>query len=129
MSIEQPYPGYATNRLVRIREILDRTVWPREDVRRALAVRDIKTVYRVLQRHGVSQRLIAVFTEQSQSEISEILKDRRVVSYDVLARIADGLGLPRGWMGLAHDNDTLRLVQAWRQETGQQYGSPTSDRN
>jgi hypothetical protein len=25
-----------------------------------------------------------------------------VLSYDVLVRISDGLGVPRGWMGLAH---------------------------
>ena len=35
--------------------------------------------------------------------MSEIIAGRRVVdSYDLLVRIADGLGLPRGWMGLAH---------------------------
>jgi hypothetical protein len=27
-----------------------------------------------------------------------------VVSYDVLVRIADGLGVPRGLMGLAHED-------------------------
>jgi hypothetical protein len=33
---------------------------------------------------------------------SEIIAGRRVVSsYDVLVRISDGLGVPRGWMGLA----------------------------
>jgi transcriptional regulator with XRE-family HTH domain len=50
----------------------------------------------------MSQRRIAAMTGQSQSEISEILSGRRVVSYDVLLRIADGLGVPRGLMGLAH---------------------------
>ena len=28
---------------------------------------------------------------------------RQVVSYDVLVRIADGLEVPRGWMGLGLD--------------------------
>jgi transcriptional regulator with XRE-family HTH domain len=74
-------------------------------MRTALAVRDVATVYRILQKHGVSQRRIATLAEQSQSEISEILAGRRVSSYDVLARIADGLGVPRGWMGLAFDAD------------------------
>ena len=68
---------------------------------RALAERDIPTVYRLLQRHGASQRAIAERTGQAQSEISEILNGRRVISYDLLARIADGLDVPRGWMGLA----------------------------
>jgi transcriptional regulator with XRE-family HTH domain len=59
-------------------------------------------VYRLLQRFGVAQRRIAALTDQSQSEVSEIIAGRRVVvSFDVLARIAEGLGVPRGWMGLA----------------------------
>jgi transcriptional regulator with XRE-family HTH domain len=50
----------------------------------------------------VAQRRIAALTDQSQSEVSEIIAGRRVVvSYDVLVRISDGLGVPRGWMGLA----------------------------
>jgi transcriptional regulator with XRE-family HTH domain len=73
-------------------------------MRAALAARDIAVVYRILQRHGISQRRIATLTEQSQSAVSEILAGRRVVSYDVLVRIAHGLGIPRGWMGLAYDN-------------------------
>jgi transcriptional regulator with XRE-family HTH domain len=39
----------------------------------------------------------------SQSEVSEILKGRQVMSHDVLVRIAEGLGIPRGLMGLAYD--------------------------
>jgi hypothetical protein len=87
----------------RSRRWVDPAVWQREDMRRALAVRDIAVVYRLLQRFGASQRQIAARTEQSQSEISEILCGRKVVSYDVLVRIADGLRVPRGWMGLAFD--------------------------
>src|SRR5690242_16686529 len=75
-------------------------------MRAALAVRDIRTVYRLLQRHGVSQRRIAAMAGQSQSVISEILAGRQVTSYDVLVRIADGLGVPRGHLGLAHDDQT-----------------------
>lgn len=69
----------------------------------ALAGRDIARVFRLLQSHGVTQRRIAAMTGQAQSEISEILGGRRVAAYDVLVRIADGLGVPRGYMGLAHD--------------------------
>jgi antitoxin component HigA of HigAB toxin-antitoxin module len=76
-------------------------VWQHEDMHNALAVRDIATVYRLLQRYGASQRAIGERTGQSQSEISEILSGRRVTSYDVLVRIADGLGVPRDRMGLA----------------------------
>jgi len=45
-----------------------------------------------------------------QSEVSEILAGRRIVSYEVLARIADGLGVPRGYLGLQYDDETQRLV-------------------
>jgi len=79
-------------------------------MRAALAARDISTVYRLLRRVGVSQRQIAAMTGQSQSEVSEILKGRQVMAYDVLARIADGLGIPRGYMGLAYDEATATSV-------------------
>jgi tetratricopeptide (TPR) repeat protein len=79
-------------------------------MRTALAGRDISTVYRLLRRVGVSQRQIAAMTGQSQSEVSEILKGRQVMAYDVLARIADGLGIPRGFMGLAYDEATATSV-------------------
>ena len=75
-------------------------------MRAALAERDVAGVYRRLQSAGVSQRRIAALTGQSQSEISEILAGRRVTNYEVLVRVADGLGVPRGWMGLAHVDST-----------------------
>ena len=84
---------------------VDPDVWDRRDMRYALATRDIKMIYEILQRHGVSQRKIAARTGQSQSEVSEILSGRRVWSYEVLLRIARGLDVPRSWMGLAFDTD------------------------
>jgi transcriptional regulator with XRE-family HTH domain len=84
--------------------------WQQREMRAALAARDISTVYRLLRRVGVSQRQIAAMTGQSQSEVSEILKGRQVMAYDVLARIADGLGIPRGFMGLAYDEATATSV-------------------
>ncbi len=71
-------------------------------MRAMLAVRDIGEVYRALTNLGVSQRQIAALTGQSQSEVSEILAGRRVVAYDVLVRIAEGLGIPRELMGLSY---------------------------
>ncbi len=70
--------------------------------RYALARHDIAAVYRLLRDAGVSQRRIAEVTGQSQSEVSEILKGRKVCGYDVLLRIAEGLDVPREWMGLAY---------------------------
>jgi transcriptional regulator with XRE-family HTH domain len=84
--------------------------WQQREMRAALAARNISTVYRLLRRVGVSQRQIAALTGQSQPEVSEILKGRQVMAYDVLARIADGLGVPRGYMGLAYDEATAITV-------------------
>jgi transcriptional regulator with XRE-family HTH domain len=50
---------------------------------------------------GLTQRELAVLVKMNQSEVSEILTGRRVLAYDVLIRVADGLGIPRGMMGLA----------------------------
>jgi transcriptional regulator with XRE-family HTH domain len=94
----------------RVQDQVDPALWLRPDMRAALATRDIAGVFRLLQRVGVSQRRIAALTGQSQSEISEILGGRHVVSYDVLARIADGLGVPRGHLGLAYDESTAQMV-------------------
>jgi len=51
--------------------------WERQEMRDALANRDVSSVYRQLRRVGVSQRQIAALTGQSQSEVSEILKGRQ----------------------------------------------------
>ena len=85
-------------------------------MRDALAARDISLVYRLLRMQGVSQRHIAAKTGQSQSEVSEILKGRQVMAYDVLARIADGLQIPRGYMGLAYDTATQVRVATTRKD-------------
>jgi transcriptional regulator with XRE-family HTH domain len=58
-------------------------------------------VYRLLNEAGVPQRTIAALVGQSQSEVSEIIKGRRVQAYDVLARICTGLGIPREAMELS----------------------------
>jgi transcriptional regulator with XRE-family HTH domain len=80
------------------------------DMRAALACRDITTVYELLKQAGVSQRGIAALVGQSQSEIWEVLNGRQVLAYDVLVRICEGLGVPRGWMGLAHDEVSSQLA-------------------
>jgi hypothetical protein len=46
-------------------ESINPAVWERPDMRDALAVRDVAAVYRLLQKHGVSQRQIAALTGQS----------------------------------------------------------------
>jgi plasmid maintenance system antidote protein VapI len=81
---------------VRMHKLADPAIWDRQDMRYALAVHDIAKVYRVLQQFGVSQRRIAARVGQAQSEVSEIIGGCKVVAYDVLIRIADGLGVKRG---------------------------------
>jgi transcriptional regulator with XRE-family HTH domain len=84
---------------------LDSALFDSDEVRAALAARDVGTVYRLLWRAGVSQRRIGQLTGQSQSEVCEILKGRRVRDVWVLERIADGLGVPRAWMGLGYGEE------------------------
>ena len=80
-------------------------VWEDPVMRLALAARDITTVYRLLQKRGFSQQRIAAMTGQSQPEVSAIIHGRKVTTYGVLLRIADGLGIPRGYLGLASCTD------------------------
>lgn len=95
-------------------ESIDPAVWLMREMREALARRDISTVYELLKLAGVSQRQIAALVDQSQSEVSEVCNGRQVISCDVLVRIADGFGIPRGWMGLAHsDGPIYRHQGGW----------------
>jgi tetratricopeptide (TPR) repeat protein len=80
----------------------DPALWDEPSMREALASRDMAEVFRLLKARGISQRRIAGLTGQAQPEISDILRGRVVSSYDLLSRIATGLGIPRGHMGLAY---------------------------
>jgi len=71
---------------------LDAALWEPPAMRAALRDRDIGAVYRMLCDAGIGQRQIAERTGQAQSEVSEICNGRQVIVYDVLTRIADGLG-------------------------------------
>ncbi|HKR50894.1 MAG TPA: helix-turn-helix transcriptional regulator [Pseudonocardiaceae bacterium] len=74
---------------------VDPALWWRGDMRAALRARDIGTVYRlILAVTGMSQYRLAALVGQTQSEVSEILKGRRVKDVAVLERIADRLGIP-----------------------------------
>jgi len=93
-------------------DMTEPSMWRRTDMRRALARHDLKTVFRLMQRYGISQRQIAALTGLAQSDVSIILCGRRkVIAYAVLERVAEGLELPRGWLGLAYDDQTLALQQ------------------
>lgn len=96
------------HRVVRV----DPGTWEHIAMRRALAARDLAQVFRLLGKVGVSQRAIAAATGLAPSEVYEILRGRQVMAYEVLGRIADGLGVPRGYLGLAFDTDTQALLGA-----------------
>ena len=97
-------PGEPPPRSAPMPTVGPREVWAKDEMRQACARRDVASVYRILNAAGVSQRRLAAVTGQAQSDISEIMRRGRIVSHvDVLERIADGLGTPRGWWGLAHD--------------------------
>lgn len=70
--------------------------WKREEIRRILQERDIAGLLRFAQRYGgASQTRLAAATGIAQGRISEILNGRkRVTSFEVVERIADGLGMP-----------------------------------
>ncbi len=85
-------------------------------MRAALASRDICAVYRLLTRAGVPQRAIAQVTGQAQSDVSEIHQGRQVIAYDVLERIATGLGVPREAMGLGYGAYSENTAEAPGQE-------------
>src|SRR5262245_3504483 len=82
----------------------------------ALARRDVHVVFKLINKSGVSQREIARRIGFTQSEVSEIVTGgRRVEGYDTLLRICQGLGIPRGLMGLAYgrsgnQNRTVAVV-------------------
>lgn len=85
---------------------VDPSWWARPELRDALHDRDIRAIYRFLTARGFSQTRIGNLTGQSQTEVWEILsRGREVLAYEVFIRIADGLGIPRGLMGLAHTQD------------------------
>ncbi|MFI5494737.1 hypothetical protein [Actinoplanes sp. NPDC051859] len=82
----------------------DPRLWREPPMRDALIRRDIGAVFLLLhRRHGMTQRRIGELAGFAASEVYEVIHGRKIMAYDVLVRIAEGLGVPRGLMGLAHD--------------------------
>ena len=81
----------------------DPAAWDMPAMRTALAAHDFGTVYKMLQRrHGIAhQWRIGWLTGQSQPQVSATMAGRQIISYAVILRIANGLGIPPAYVGLA----------------------------
>ncbi len=80
-------------------------------MRHALAERNFKEVFYLLRSHQMSQRVVCRLTGISSATHHAITCEGRVVKdRDVLIRIADGLGIPHGYIGMAYDDSTQRLL-------------------
>lgn len=79
--------------------------WQKPELRQALRNRDVASVFRFVQSHGISQARIATAVGMSQGRVNEIIHGRREVSrLDVYERVAEGLAMPddaRHLLGLA----------------------------
>ncbi|MBN1172562.1 MAG: helix-turn-helix transcriptional regulator, partial [Micromonosporaceae bacterium] len=69
----------------------------------ALRAHDVAMLFQYLKTRGWSRAAIAAATGMSETRVREVIQRRRkVTSYDVLERIAVGLSIDRGLMGLAY---------------------------
>jgi hypothetical protein len=68
----------------------------------ALRRRDMTTVFRYLRTRGWSHAAIAAATGLSENRVRAVSRGSRIVTYEVLERIAEGLHIERGLMGLAY---------------------------
>jgi transcriptional regulator with XRE-family HTH domain len=84
-------------------------LWDREDMRSALAARDMGAVITIFRRWtGASQTDIGVLLGMPQPHVSDFERGiRHATSLAMFERLADGLGIPRPLLGLAdsqHDH-------------------------
>ncbi|NJC72635.1 helix-turn-helix transcriptional regulator [Planosporangium thailandense] len=96
--------------------------WSRDDVVAALRTRDIGALFRLIRRYtGASQTQLGIAVGLEQGYVSRIISGRKVMTIDVLERIADGCGMPdeaRITVGLApcrtaaDDTSTISAGQA-----------------
>ncbi|MEV1332716.1 hypothetical protein AB0J20_24450 [Micromonospora costi] len=80
--------------------------WEERPIREFLEQRDVAAVFRFLHARGVSYGAIAALVGVSANRAAEIAKGtRQVTAYEVLERVALGLGIPRAAMGLGREKD------------------------
>src|SRR4029453_1783917 len=78
-------------------------LWDREDMRSALAARDMGAVITIFRRWtGASQTDVGVLIGMPQPHVSDFERGiRHATSLAIFERFADGLGIPRPLLGLA----------------------------
>ncbi|WP_327074326.1 hypothetical protein OG196_30575 [Kitasatospora purpeofusca] len=84
--------------------LLSAELLAREDLRLALAEHDFAAAFGLIKKYGgLSQNRIAAACRLTPGKVSVIMSDgsKRITSYEVIARIADGLGIPGSLLGLA----------------------------
>ncbi|MEU5288833.1 helix-turn-helix domain-containing protein [Streptomyces sp. NPDC020755] len=83
--------------------LLSLDVLDRADVRAALIEHDFAAVFALIKKwSGLSQNRIASACQLTPGKVSTIISgSQRVTSFDVICRIADGLRIPGGLLGLA----------------------------
>jgi hypothetical protein len=101
--------------------------WRQNDLCRALQLRDMAEVLRLVQRYGgVSQVRLANATGLAQGRVNEIVNGRRqVTALEVFERIADGVSMPdeaRMLAGLAPAGAVARAAFAGHAEIARVFG-------
>lgn len=96
-----------------------------------LRQRDIGAVFRFLRARGWSRAAIAAATGLTETRVRQIAQGKqKITSYDVLERIADGLHIDRGLIGLAYidadDTARARHESAIAAPPGHLVGQPTA---
>jgi len=77
-----------------------------------LHARDIGTLFRFLNGNGWSRAAIAAACGLSETRVRAIILGRqKVTSYEVLERIARGLRIPPGWIGLAYTDGACSTAE------------------
>jgi transcriptional regulator with XRE-family HTH domain len=95
-----------------------------QPISQILRRRDVTSLFRFLKRRGWSRAAIAAATGLSETRVRQICQARQqVTSYDVLERIAAGLQIDRGLIGLGYSED---LAAAARPSEAPQ-PDPTAD--
>ncbi|MEJ3742826.1 helix-turn-helix transcriptional regulator [Actinomycetes bacterium KLBMP 9797] len=78
-------------------------VYDGRPIREVLAARDIGAVFRFLKTRGMSRAAIAAATGLTETRVRAVAQGKQqVTSYEVLERIAVGLDIERGLLGLAY---------------------------